>query len=537
MKILKKIDELYASDSVSRRFVAKSMFWICIIITPVFTYGTIINVVDSDYFGAVVEGAFTIFLISGIPLIFRKKIDILSSLFVFFALVTGFAIGVISMPSSPYAVFMAFAFFMPSLGSMALLGNSVKQSIIAGILVILSLIYTYIFKVLPLLKNGTEASVNGTILLMAPLLMAVIVVVILTLVVYSTKNIIGKLSDSEVESHNRVESLTSFVQSLKETINVGEDLNQSAEKSLSLTNTISGNLDSMEGSIEKLQVQIESTQKIHESINKAGQLVNESSHTQSTAVEQSASAVEEMASSIVEMSRTAESRRELIEQLVEIEKDVSGQIKHGQKSFDNVKNSASEMLSVVAVITDISERTNLLAMNAAIEAAHAGNSGRGFAVVAQEIRKLAVEAGSNSQKIKNIIENSIQGIDKAVEINSKVGSEFHAVSSQIQEIDIALSDIITGFSELAAGTNEITKVVENLAVINNSVQSSVTEVTDQLSRGKDSVDQISLATGDIIENMKEIAGDSKSIKSEAENIYTIGRDNVKHIRLLEEKLV
>lgn len=537
MKIIKKIDSLYSDSTVVKRFIAKSLFWVCISVSPVFIYGFIINIIEKDFIPALVEGLFAALLIYGIPMIFRKKVELLSSIFVYMALATGFTVGILTKEPSPFAVYIAFVFFMPALASMALLGQSVKSAIISGAFVLLSLLFTYFTRVLPILSQIDSAYADITTLLMAPLLMALIIVVLSTMIVYSTKNIIEKLSDSEQESNGRIQSLTSLFQSLKETINVGEDLNTSAEQSLSLTSTISGNLDSMQMSLENLQKQIESTQQIHLSIDQAGKVVKESSLTQSSAVEQSSSAVEEMAASIVELSRTAESRRELIEQLVKIEKEVSGQIKTGQKSFEQVKSSTNEMLNVVAVITDISDRTNLLAMNAAIEAAHAGHTGKGFAVVAQEIRKLAVEAGTNSQKIKSIIQNSIQGIDNAVETNSRVGNEFHAVSKQIQEIDIALSEIITGFSELAAGTNEITKVVENLAVINNSVQSSVNEVTDQLSKGRESVDMISSATLEIKDNMKDIAGDSKSIQFEAVNIFNIGKDNVKQIRMLEEKLV
>jgi len=537
MKINKKIEALYASDSLEQRFIAKSMFWVCLFTSPIFFYGLILNLIQADFFPAFIEGAFAALLISGIPMIFKKKIKLLSSLFVYMGLIVGFSIGVVTTEPSLYAVHIALTYMFPSLASMALLGQSVKQSIIAGLFVLLALIYTYITKVMPVAAAQGFGMSDSILLLIGPFLMGVISVLLLTMVVYSSKNIIGKLSDSEEESKDRVQSLTSFFQSLKQTVNIGEDLNNSAEESLSLTGTISENLSSMQSSMDNLQKQIESTQIIHESIDKAGQVVKESSQVQSSAVEQSSSAVEQMATSIVELSQTAESRRELIEQLVEIERDVAGKIKTGQKSFETVKNSTNEMLNVVAVISDIAERTNLLAMNAAIEAAHAGNSGRGFAVVAQEIRKLAVEAGTNSQKIKTIISSSVQGIDNAVEVNSKVGEEFHAVSNQIQEIDIALSDIITGFSELATGTNEITKVVENLAVINNSVQTSVNEVTDQLFQGRENVDQILSAAMEIKVNMEDIAGNSQSIQSEAENIYTIGKNNVKHIRMLEENLV
>lgn len=532
MTLVRKLDEIYGEETLEKRFIAKSLFWVCLVSSLVFITGSIMNIHEADYLSV-----FALFLLVSILLLFKKKLNFVSNSVIAIALVIGFIIGVFSIDTSLYGSFISMVYLMPTLASIALLAGSVRQSIIANSVVTGGVAISFFYKVLPAARELSLPMSSTVNLLVTPLLMTIIVSVLNTMVVFSTKNIISLLSESESDSNKRVHTLKELFGSIKETINVGEELNTSAETSLGLTGTIADNLVSIEKSIDDLLGQIDSTQKIHESIEHAGRRVKESAHTQSTAVEQSASAVEEMASSIVELSKTAESRRELIEQLVKTEQDVSTQIQQGQKSFDEVKNSAGEMLSVVSVITDISERTNLLAMNAAIEAAHAGNSGRGFAIVAQEIRKLAVEAGSNSQKIKGIIESSIQGIDNAVEINSKVGHEFYGVSKQIQEIDIALSDIITGFTELAEGTNEITKVVENLALSNNSVQISVGEVTDQLNKGRESVDSISSATGNIKKNMNEIADDSVSIKEEAENIYKIGKNNVKHIRTLEENLV
>jgi methyl-accepting chemotaxis protein len=537
MKLFKKFDDIYLNESLERKFIAKSLLWVCFVIGGVFLLGSLMNLRDKDYFSASIEFVFGLYLYGSISLIYKKKTHFVANSVIVMALLIGFLIGVISIDNSLYASFVSLVYLVPTMACIALLGSSLIFAVSSAIFIMVSLVFTYFFRVLPTAQE-MGLSIPSTIhFLITPLLMAMVVSIISILVLYSTKSIIGKLFISETESRDRLGSITSVFHSLKETINIGEDLNNSAGNSLNLTNTISANLKSIEASLGKLHIQIESTQKIHESIDLAGQEVQKSTYTQSSAVEQSTSAVEEMSASIMEMSRTAESRRELIEDLIQTEKEVSHQIINGQKSFDIVKNSSNEMLGVVAVISDIAERTNLLAMNAAIEAAHAGNSGRGFAIVAQEIRKLAEEAGNNTQKIKVIIENGIKGIENAVEINQKVGSEFHMVSTQVRDIDIALSEIINGFSELATGTNEINRVVENLSLINHTVQSSVDKVTSELSKGRESVDSISLAAIEIKKNIEGIAVDSLSIHSEAENIYQIGQDNVKHIRMLEENLV
>ncbi len=537
MSFLKKLDKIYSTESLEKRFIARSLFWICLFVGVVFLIGCYINLREGDYLSLGIELFFSLYVFVGIPLLYKKKINFVSSSIVYIALVIGILIGVFSIEKSHNAVFISLVYLVPTLGCLSLLGGSVRQTLIIGAIIIAGLFYSYFFKnIPPVIETGDSVSSNLT-QLVSPVLMGIVVIVFTSMVVYSTRHIISQLLDSESKSKTRLDSLSTFLESLKETINIGEDLNHSAGISLEITNTISQNLNSMKDSIENLQKQIESTQEIHKSIDKAGLVVKEGTETQSAAVEQSSTAIEEMSASIHMISTTAGSRKELIEHLIKTEKEVSSQIKLGKKSFDEVKSSSAEMLDVVRVISDIAARTNLLAMNAAIEAAHAGNSGRGFAVVAQEIRKLAVEAGSNSQKIKGIIENSIKGIDQAVEINSNVGNEFLSVSDQVKDIDIALSEIISGLSELETGTTEITKVVGNLTDINESVKDSVNEVTTKLGSGKESVNQISTATSQILVHMNDISENSSSIKSEAEKIFNIGKNSINHIKLLEENAV
>ena len=154
------------------------------------------------------------------------------------------------------------------------------------------------------------------------------------------------------------------------------------------------------------------------------------------------------------------------------------------RTVESLGKQSQEISEIVGVITQISEQTNLLALNAAIEAARAGEHGRGFAVVADEVRKLAEQSSRSTTLISELIGNmqnetsrTIAGIEqgvKRVEENAEIVAEtarlmhevIEAVNSiigQIEELSQGISMINTGSHELAATTEEQSASITTIA--------------------------------------------------------------------------
>jgi methyl-accepting chemotaxis protein len=170
--------------------------------------------------------------------------------------------------------------------------------------------------------------------------------------------------------------------------------------------------------------------------------------------------------------------------------------------IQEIANDIEKITQIVGIIDDISDQTNLLSMNAAIEAAHAGNAGRGFSIVADEIRKLADSTQANSQNIKAMIKEMSEKIEKVLVKSASSKIAFFEVDREVASASRSMSEIASAMQELSSGSSAILNATQEAKKVHSNAESVLEGI-----RGIEEI-------GTIVKNgMIEIEAGTKDINS------------------------
>jgi len=225
---------------------------------------------------------------------------------------------------------------------------------------------------------------------------------------------------------------------------------------------------------------------------------------QADKVQQVTAAIQEMAATIVEATRhttdattasrnasdTATSGGEIVGKTITGMGEIADLVRESSESIGRLAESAEKIDQIVNVIEDIADQTNLLALNAAIEAARAGEQGRGFAVVADEVRKLAERTARATGEIKQVIsdvqrktgdaveamETGIRSVDKGRELADKAGNSLQGILFTSQKVMNMIEQIATGAQQQSAAAEEISHSVEDISVVTSETAKGAGEM-------------------------------------------------------------
>ncbi len=159
--------------------------------------------------------------------------------------------------------------------------------------------------------------------------------------------------------------------------------------------------------------------------------------------------------------------------------DISNQISTLNSRIGTLSDSVDQIGEVISVISEISDQTNLLALNAAIEAARAGEAGRGFAVVADEVRKLAEKTIKSTQEIVDTVKGMHENMTGVSELSDKVNKILSEQRTSIEESYNSFDDIMSAVGELDTSINEILVATEEQNAVSQHISGAIQTIADE----------------------------------------------------------
>lgn len=257
---------------------------------------------------------------------------------------------------------------------------------------------------------------------------------------------------------------------------------------------------------------------------------------QTATVAQSSAAIEEMISNFASVTANLQRTQSLFDKLLATSETGRQRIEGTVKGVEEVQNQAGKLSEANSLIAGIAARTNLLAMNAAIEAAHAGDAGRGFAVVADEIRKLAESSAGQSREVG---ESLVATVDLIARVSEEVGvtrQAFDELENNVKETHGLQSRILGSMEEQEAGGREVLEGLTLMKELSAGVKETAEIVTEDSSSIRDGMRDLQGFRERIREAMDEFETGSRSIQESLARIAEISEHNTENIVLIADKV-
>lgn len=283
-------------------------------------------------------------------------------------------------------------------------------------------------------------------------------------------------------------------------------------------------LGSMGGAAEVQTQEVEKTRAVIEAMASSMETIAAKVTDQSGHVEQSSAAVAEMAANIASVSSTAAKADAVAGQLRQESVEGEQALNATRAALKELLESSRSVGAIVLTISKIAAQTNLLAMNAAIEAAHAGQAGSGFAVVADEVRALAESAARSAKEIGSLIRSMSDRIVTGSTLSDRAGESFARIQASVEDtgklvrtIAASMREQNTGAEDLLASVTSLTEATQSIRSMSegqrlraSEMRSATTSIVDAAQAIRDTIVQESTATANLLSVVDQVSLEAKA---------------------------
>ena len=331
-----------------------------------------------------------------------------------------------------------------------------------------------------------------------------------------------------------LESFSSFLDNLKGRISEidasGLEMNSGIAESAASISQIANNVQNIQRQMESQSASTSQAAAAVEELTCNIDILNNGIQEQSSSINQSSAAIEQMMANIISVTKTLNQAAVKVENMTKTSAKGKVSMEDVLANVKKIATNSDQLVQANSLINNIASQTNLLSMNAAIEAAHAGEAGKGFSVVADEIRKLAEESTEQSRDVNANLSLIIGSIDQVLLAAENNVVEFESISRSVTEVEEIFQMIENSMEELNAGSNQILEGLAHMKDVSSHVASGSSEMKNGNIQILETVEHLQDISGRTTSAISEISLGIKEINGSIKEQEGLSRKNSEEIR-------
>jgi methyl-accepting chemotaxis protein len=348
-----------------------------------------------------------------------------------------------------------------------------------------------------------------------------------------SKDEIGDLALYFNNTLTKIRNLVLIIKKEAASLNsIGNDLASNMTETAAAINQITANIQSIKGRVINQSASVTETNATMEQVIANINKLNGHVENQSRNVSQASSAIEEMVANISSVTQTLVKNTENVNTLKEASEVGRNGLQEVAADIQEIARESEGLLEINSVMENIASQTNLLSMNAAIEAAHAGEAGKGFAVVADEIRKLAESSSEQSKTIGNVLKKIKSSIDKITKSTENVLTRFEAIDTGVKTVAEQEENIRNAMEEQGQGSKQVLQSASELNGLTQQVKSGSEEMLEGSKEVMNESQNLEKVTQEITGGMNEMAEGADQVNIAVTHVNEISARNREGIETL-----
>jgi methyl-accepting chemotaxis protein len=352
-----------------------------------------------------------------------------------------------------------------------------------------------------------------------------------------SENEIGELSGSFNKTFGKIKNMVLTIKNQSDVLSqTGEDLEHNMRETASAITQITAAIESVKNKALLQSSGVDKTSSAMEVVTQTIEQLNEIMVRQTDKIQQSSAAIKEMISDIQAVTTTLEGNAENVIALSKAASVGRGSLGQVTADIGEISKASQGLLEINSVMENIASQTNLLSMNAAIEAAHAGEVGKGFAVVASEIRKLAEDSSNQSKTIGEALKKIRASIEKVTDRTNDAMEKFNTIESFVNTVATETNNIKNAMEKQSSDGKDILASIDSLDSLTREVSDKSANMLDSSRNVIAESRNLQIVTEEITNGMNEMAAGAEQVNKTVVTVNNMSGDNKNRIAILQTEV-